>query len=48
MAFAVKVVNTAAFRVSAACRKIRNSAKSSYQCWFSREIVNRGFMSTVI
>lgn len=27
MAFAVKVVNRAAFRVSAACRKIRNSAE---------------------
>lgn len=41
MTFAVKVVNTAAVRVSAACRKMRNSVKSSYQSCLSREMVTR-------
>lgn len=41
MAFAVKVVNTAAVKVSAACRKMRNSVKSSYQSCLLREMVTR-------
>ena len=48
MAFAVKVVNTAAVRVSAVCSKMRNSVKSSYQSCLSREMVTRNHICSYL